>query len=214
MSLPKQSYKTVYEELSPVQRIRVIRRFLARRIIDAEPNPITGTPCWTSTSRDGNGYGYIQVGKRTLRAHRVAVVLRGLDDDPELVAHHVCERGAEGCINPAHVEFITDGENIKLGRGVSAVNALKVECARGHLLAGDTIRITPRGKRRCLRCDAAQKRRHRAHQRQAIEVANYNAAVARGETPDPVVIRMGSQTPSALPPLPAHLPPFDAVEVA
>jgi hypothetical protein len=214
MSVPKRSYMDIYQELSPAEKVRLIRRFLALRTIDDRPDPITGTPCWTSTNRNGKGYGYIQVANRTLMAHRLAVVLRGHYDDPELVAHHVCERGAEGCINPAHVEFITDGENIKLGRGVSAVNALKIECARGHLLAGDTIRITATGKRRCLRCDAAQKRRHRARQHQAIEVAKYNAAVARGETPDAVVIRMGSLTPSTLPPLPAHLPPFDVAGVA
>ncbi|MFC9832576.1 hypothetical protein ACFVKB_01925 [Rhodococcus sp. NPDC127530] len=207
MSTPKDSYHDHYQALSAVEKTQAIRRFLAKRTVDAVPNPHTGTPCWWWTgATDRFGYARAYLNGRFVNAHRLAVVLTGRYDDPALVAHHECERGPDGCVNPGHIRMITDQENVRLG--VSARQALTVECRNGHLLAGDDLIFTTAGHRRCRRCANAARMRSRVRTRLALEVAKYEAAVGRGESPDPVVIRMKSKTPAELPPVPAEFEPF------
>lgn len=76
------------------------------------------------------GYGSIRVQGVTRGAHRVAYEL-AVGPIPEgLTLDHLCR--IRDCINPAHLEPVTNRENTLRGEGFSAVNARKAACPRGH----------------------------------------------------------------------------------
>jgi hypothetical protein len=82
-------------------------------------------------------------------------VKRGYD------VHHVC--GNKGCVNLAHLRVVSHSDHmINHSPGVSAENAKKTHCPRGHELKEPNLRKTKRG-RECLACrqinDEAARRR-------------------------------------------------------
>lgn len=92
--------------------------------------------CWLWTAcLDGAGYGRFGRKKRngpSVLAHRVAYeALRGEIPDG-LQIDHLCR--VRCCVNPWHLEPVTIRENQLRGTGVSAKNAAKTHCLRGHLL--------------------------------------------------------------------------------
>lgn len=198
--MPARPYWDAYQRLSHAQKVAVILRYLAHRTIDAEPNPITGTPCWISTNRFENGYPSIWLAGRRRYAHRLGLVLIGVFDDPTLVAHHICNRGPDGCLNPSHIELVTSRENtMRSSKAPAAINAAKLFCDRMHpLMAGhQNTYVTPSGARTCRACRSAAERRTRATRLFAEHVAAYEAAIAAGETPDPVEVHVRGRTLTA-----------------
>ena len=124
----------------------------------------TGCHLWQG-ARDPKGYGRVRIDGRTLRVHRVRYA-REVGPIPEGLPldHFVCDNGPGGCCNPHHVRPATNRENVLRGTGITAANAAKTHCLRGHLFAGDNLRVDPRdGERRCRACDRLGQRRRRAH---------------------------------------------------
>lgn len=117
--------------------------------------------CWLWTAARGrNGYGTFHTGgsaanRRTVYVHRwvyentVGPISDGLTID------HLCRN--RRCVNPAHLEPVTNRVNVLRGEGPTAVNALKSHCHRGHPYDADTY-ITPQGWRRCRICKRASDR--------------------------------------------------------
>jgi hypothetical protein len=65
--------------------------------------------CWEwAASKDKNGYGAFSNGKRIVKAHRLAWELTHGEIPEGLIVRHRC-RGK--CVNPAHLELGTPGEN-------------------------------------------------------------------------------------------------------
>lgn len=68
---------------------------------------------------------------------------------------HSCDRGEEGCVNPAHLRIGTPSENnkdaVERDRHANR-NTRKTECQRGHPLEGDNLYVTPSGRRQCRTC--------------------------------------------------------------
>lgn len=128
-----------------------------------------GTGCWVWTEGLSHGYGQIIVmrGKRghPVRAHRMAwEMLRGPIPDG-LDLDHLCHtrdqtcRGGDGCphrrcVNPAHLEVVTNEVNISRGQWPSAVNARKEFCIRRHeFTPANTYRPPKRPHtRQCKEC--------------------------------------------------------------
>jgi hypothetical protein len=75
------------------------------------------TPCWIwrlARNRDGYGVAWSRHGKMTL-AHRVEYE-KHIGPVPEgLTLDHLCRE--RGCVNPEHVEPVTQAENNRRGRG-------------------------------------------------------------------------------------------------
>lgn len=111
-------------------------------------------PCWLwMGARDGNGYGNVRVSKRYRRAHIVSFELVRGPVQPGLVLDHLCR--TSNCVNPCHLEPVTQRVNLHRGTGPVAVNARKTHCVRGHSLSGTNTYVAygPSGpKRRCRAC--------------------------------------------------------------
>lgn len=134
------------------------------RFLDlALPEPNSG--CWLWTGRvDKDGYGSFQVNKEIgkVRAHRFAYeYIRG-PIPPGLVINHLCE--VAGCVNPDHLEAITQQANIDYCR--SHVGK-RTHCPKGHAYAGDNLVIDCTGRRVCRTCRNSNARRYRETRRVA-----------------------------------------------
>lgn len=118
--------------------------------------------CWIWTaSLDSSGYGQFIVvrGQRgyPLRAHRVAwEYLRGSIPN-ERVVDHRCRNRA--CVNPEHMELVTNRENIVRGVSPSAINGRKTHCKNGHPFDEENTYRPPRGGRQCRTCQRLRNRR-------------------------------------------------------
>lgn len=107
--------------------------------------------CWNWTGgKQGGGYGTLHVGDgRYQLAHRYSYELH-IGPIPEgLTLDHKCRN--RGCVNPAHLEPVTNRENILRGTSPSALHARKTHCPAGHAYEGDNL-IRRRGTRECRQC--------------------------------------------------------------
>jgi len=113
--------------------------------------------CWGWTAcLNSNGYGMFKVAGRTVCAHRFAYELLVGPIPEGLVTDHLCRN--RSCVNPGHLEPVTNAVNILRGVGVGATNALKTECFNGHPLSGENLYLYPGGERACRICIYARNR--------------------------------------------------------
>lgn len=83
--------------------------------------------CWPwLAGKDNNGYGVYGIGyPHKDRAHRIAYQLLVGPIPAGLVIDHLCRH--RDCANPAHMEVVTRGENVRRG-----VRPPKLICKNGH----------------------------------------------------------------------------------
>lgn len=99
------------------------------------PEPNSGCWLWTGVIQS-RGYGtcYVGTGRADQRlrvAHRV-IYERLVGLVPEgLVLDHLCR--VRSCVNPAHLEPVTNRENILRGVGIAAQRSVAQKCSRGHI---------------------------------------------------------------------------------
>lgn len=120
------------------------------------PEPNTG--CWLWTGGLNDGYGRFRAGGKPVQAH-VYSYERFVGPVPVgLVLDHKCR--VRCCVNPAHLEPVTNEENIR--RGDAGVWLLaKTHCPSGHPYAGDNLYFHRRGDRLCRTCSREAARRYR-----------------------------------------------------
>jgi len=112
--------------------------------------------CWIWTARaEVRGYGVINVkgdnGWRTILAHRLTYLALVGPITAETL-DHLCRN--RSCSNPAHLEQVSQKENCLRGEGLTAINARKTICKRGHPLVGRNVmwRKKPSVMRQCRKC--------------------------------------------------------------
>lgn len=126
----------------------------------------TQSGCWLWTGQTTpRGYGVFAVNRRSKRAHRVAYVLCVGDIADGLTLDHLCR--VRNCVNPAHLEPVTAGENVRRGQSFTARNYRKTHCDHGHEFSEENTAITPEGYRECRVCRRQISQRYRARKRVA-----------------------------------------------
>jgi hypothetical protein len=116
------------------------------------PCPNTGCWHWGGTIHH-TGYGSYWYGYRSVLPHRyIYEVIHG-PLPPVMKVDHICRN--KSCVNPAHLDAVTQRENIIRGMAPASVNAAKTHCIHGHPFAGDNLIVRCYGshpRRCCLEC--------------------------------------------------------------
>lgn len=132
---------------------------LAERLMAKVSRDESGCWLWTGATMK-SGYGVINRGRSegTALVHRVSYELRVGEIPAGLQLDHLCR--VRNCVNPAHLEPVSQKTNLLRGESDSAKNARKSHCPRGHELAEPNLMPSQarRGQRSCLACSRAQSR--------------------------------------------------------
>lgn len=116
---------------------------------------------WTAAVQSG-GYGQFRWDGRHQLAHRVAYERWAGPIPDGLNIDHLCR--VRSCVNPSHLEAVTQRENVARGTGPSAISARTNHCQRGHEFTPENTYIHPRdGIRECKACRRGREAALRAH---------------------------------------------------
>lgn len=115
--------------------------------------------CWLWTKHlDRDGYGQFYLGHRMENDRRIKLRTPAPRAAYEhwngllpsgYVPDHLCRHPV--CVNPDHLEGVTNRINILRGVGAPAINARRTHCKHGHELSGDNLRMEG-SKRACKEC--------------------------------------------------------------
>lgn len=150
--------------MNEIDRDTILARFWAKVNKAGPTHPTLGTECWLWTaSIKPQGYGEFWAGEDHVYAHRFAYVLLVGPIPAGLQIDHLCR--VRRCVNPAHLQPVTQRENVLRGEGFSAANAAKAECPSGHPYAGGNLSVRKGGWRGCRECKRARDRIYRRSRR-------------------------------------------------
>lgn len=108
------------------------------------------TNCWFWLGGKTSGYSMFVFNNKTVLGHRWfyeqknGVIPKGLQID------HLCRN--RSCVNPEHLEAVTQKVNLLRGEGACAKNARKTHCKRGHKFTPDNTYSHRGYGRRCIAC--------------------------------------------------------------
>jgi hypothetical protein len=110
--------------------------------------------CWIwQGTRNDAGYGILTSRGRRLRAHRVSYIAFVGPIPDGLILDHLCR--VRHCVNPAHLEAVTQRENILRGESNSAVTYRTGYCRNGH----ERIQENLNKRGGCMPCRNARRRK-------------------------------------------------------
>lgn len=148
---------------------------LRRRLLARKPPDVQDGDCWAwPGARQGNRYGKIGTGRKTIGVH-VASYLVFVGPVPDgLYVCHNCPGGDNPlCWNPAHLWIGTSKENLAdaAGKGARIGRPQMETCPNGHPLSGDNLAIYRRSNgqpwRRCRTCKNERERQNKRRNRKA-----------------------------------------------
>lgn len=121
--------------------------------------------CWLWTGQlDQAGYAKVKIDGRMQKGHRVAYQA-WVGPIPEgLQLDHLCR--VRRCVNPAHLEPVTNRENTLRGENIVGINAAKTHCKRGHPFDEANTRVW-RNSRICKQCRRNYDREFKQRKRDA-----------------------------------------------
>ena len=130
--------------------------------------------CWNWTACTAKGYGIFAICATHWKAiyavaHRVSYeLLKGRIPNGKQL-DHLCRN--HSCVNPNHLEIVSNRENVLRGIGVTAMHSRQTHCVKGHALnEGNLVRNKlKKGFRVCLTCKMGWDRLWRMKQKQLLE---------------------------------------------
>jgi hypothetical protein len=126
--------------------------------------PETGCWIWLKSVNDA-GYAKKNLGGKYIRVGRwLYEHLNGTIGT--LVVDHLCR--VRCCVNPAHLEPVTNKENILRGIGWSAINHKKTHCPNGHPYDERYTYTSSDGERRCRECNRISQAKYRRSKSQLV----------------------------------------------
>jgi len=115
-------------------------------------------PCWLWTGYlQPLGYARFRVGEKMIAVHRFAYETLVGPVPPGLDLDHLCR--VRNGVNPAHLEPVTERENVLRGGMPNGALAKRTHCGRGHLFDEANTYFRPDGGRRCRKCTIVQVQR-------------------------------------------------------
>lgn len=116
--------------------------------------------CWLWLGgKTPDGYGRFWLDGRNRPAHRVAYMWLVGEIQSGLQLDHLCR--VHNCVRPAHLEPVSQQENIHRGQGLQALNSRKTTCPAGHPYDKSNTYVSAKGHRHCRTCWRERKRRVR-----------------------------------------------------
>lgn len=115
-------------------------------------------PCWVWLAAHSvtGGYGTVTIDGKSYRAHRISWELLRGSIPSGLVLDHLCRNVR--CVNPDHLEPVTDRINVLRSTSPIALNARKTHCPQGHAYEGKNLWVwlDSRGRehRKCHVCQS------------------------------------------------------------
>ena len=130
------------------------------------PEPNSGCWLWTGGCT-GAGYGQLSFNGKQVAAHRwfYEQFRHPIPDYPAGILDHLCR--VRCCVNPAHLEVVSNRTNVLRGVGYTAENARKTHCPRGHPYSGKNLYNRANGSRHCRECQYGYSRKYREKQKAA-----------------------------------------------
>ncbi len=115
-------------------------------------NELSPKKCWNwKGGIDSKGYGRFYYKGNTRPAHRIAYILLVGKFPEELTVDHLCKNTK--CINPSHMEVVTQSVNTLRSNNPMALNARKTHCFKGHKFTPEnTYHFSYRKGRQCRVC--------------------------------------------------------------
>lgn len=153
---------TTYEsDKEVVRRKKDHAKFLKNYVVDS-------SGCWLWTrSKTKLGYAQFFYAGKMSKGHRYAYSFFKGPIPKDKVLDHLCR--VRHCVNPDHLELVTNRENVLRGISSAATNAKKTHCKRGHELSGSNVFLCKKGGgrwRECKKCKVERNRILKAKKRQ------------------------------------------------
>jgi hypothetical protein len=149
------------QEAAGKQRVRVTRTTLAN-ILDRCSVDENGCWLWQGFL-NVHGYGRTKWEDRNWLVHRLVYELMEAPVPDGLFIDHLCR--VRHCVNPGHMEVVTNRENVLRGETIPAAHLAKTHCHRGHEFNQEnTYLFGPEMKwRQCKPCQKINAEQQAAH---------------------------------------------------
>lgn len=156
----KEMCRAHYERMKSRGTVELARPWIYMSVDERFWSKVNKTAgCWEWTAGKNNGYGvFFPTKGNTRQAHRYSYE-QLVGPIPEgLVIDHLCRN--HSCVNPEHLEPVTNQVNLLRGIGFAATKSAQTHCVRGHEFTTENTYVWD-NRRYCRKCRAATTARAR-----------------------------------------------------